>query len=76
MKLRSRSVKLMSIGRVCTCGQTRAPSSDHSCTRDSTAPTSSGVCADSNSGESVVGMPNSSDSSASMSTRLSIRLVS
>ena len=76
MKLRSRSVKLMSIGRVWTCGQTRAPRSDHSCTRASTVPASSGVAVDSNSGESVVGMPNSSESSASMSTRLTIKLVS
>ena len=68
-------LKLMSIGRVCTCGHTRAPRANCSATRSSTRGTLSGTAAESKSGEKVVGMPCASESSASWSTRATVRSV-
>ena len=55
----------MSMGRVCICGHTRAPRANCSSTRAIVRGTFSGVAAESNTGEKVVGMLYFSDSSAS-----------
>jgi hypothetical protein len=68
-------LKLMSIGRVCTWGQTRAPRVTCSETRARTRETFVGAAAESNSGENVVGIRCASESSAS-STRASVMSVS
>ena len=66
----------MSIGRVCICGQTRAPRANCSSTRAMVRGTFFGVAALSNTGEKVVGMPWRSESSASWSIRAIVRSVS
>ena len=56
--LRWSSVQLMSIGRVCTCGHTRAPVATSRSTAASTRDRStSGAAALWKIGDSVVGMP-------------------
>ena len=65
----------MSIGRVCTCGHTRAPRATWCATRASTRDTLAGASDESKSGENVVGMPCRSESSASWSTRASVMSV-
>ncbi len=66
----------MSIGRVCTCGHTRAPCFHCSSTRASTRGTISGNASLWKSGESVVGIPCSSESAASWSMRAIVSCVS
>ena len=75
-RLRCESVKLMSIGRVCTCGQTRAPRAHCSPTRARTRSPMSGKARLWKRGENVVGMPCRSESSASWSTRERVSSVS
>ena len=66
----------MSAGRVCICGQTRAPRANCSSTRASVRGTLFGVAVESNSGEKVVGMPCFRLRSESWSIRAMVRSVS
>ncbi len=66
----------MSIGRVCICGQTRAPRANCSSTRARARGALLGVRVLSNTGEKVVGMLCLSDSSASWSMRAMVMSVS
>ena len=56
IRLRSASVQLISMGRVCTWGQTRAPEAQARSTASSTWVTACGIVLLWNSGDSVVGM--------------------
>ena len=71
--LRWSSVQLMSIGRVCTCGHTRAPAAHSRSTAAITLSHASGTALLWKIGESVVGMPCSRDSLPSISTRDTVR---
>ena len=68
-------LKEMSIGRVCICGQTRAPRANCSSTRAMARSALSGTARVSNSGEKVVGMSCLIDSSASWSMRAMVMSV-
>ena len=76
MMLRWSSVQLMSIGRVCTCGHTRAPLATSRSTAAITRAVLSGADVLWNSGDSVVGMPWRRLMSPSISTRVTVRSAS
>ena len=73
MMLRWSSVQLMSIGRVCTCGHTRAPRAHSRSTASMTRSTPSPIDGLWNSGDSVVGMPYVRDRRPSISIRDTVR---
>ena len=74
--LRWSRVQLMSIGRVCTCAQTRAPAATSRSTAAITVSVAVGLASMWNSGENVVGMPKRRESSPSISTRDTVRSMS
>ena len=76
IRLRWSSVKLMSIGRVCTCGHTAAPRARAVSTAPMIRFTPWLLASEWNSGDSVVVMPWRSDRSASCSMRAMVSSVS
>ena len=76
IRLRWSRVKLMSIGRVCTCGHTAAPRARAVSTAPMIRFTPWLLASEWNSGDSVVVMPWRSDRSASCSMRAMVSSVS
>ena len=76
IRLGTAKQKLMSMGRVCTCGHTRAPRANCSPTRAMMRSASAACSMLTNKGEKVVGMVCFKDSSASWSTRAMFRSAS